>query len=1384
MASPSTSPLASSEGKSNGVKLHRLLIDGGTSALRRVFDGFHPPSRLASVLSLQRQFLEYLYQIKVLNGPQRALLFPRDGGRPDSSTFDISLLFILLTNICGLSPPPEGWHTKPPSSDTSREANIVRIKYYRNLLSHPTSTEVSTRNFEIYWQEIADALVAFGEDRNAIDALKIHPLNKLTRFDFTAEIEYHAGGDRFQIGTRDWVFNSVEDWLDNRRSRHQAMIITGDAGMGKSVIAAVICKRMQEAGRLLGSHFCQYNSYRYRNPKLMLQSLAFQLSCSLPEYKEALVKQLSRNVGEELDNLGVVDLFGLLFKEPLSSVADPGRNILMVIDGLDETEFQGQNELLDVITNHLCRLPFWIRSLVTTRPARNILDQLRSLNPLELKEDDEKNRKDVEIVFERRICDSITQEERPTIVRELVQLSEGLMLYAFFLIDLIKRSTSPPTPEKLRSSFPQGIARFYTSNFGEMEAKLREELANNYGNFLSYFLCALTAAKAPLPKDFVIEILKQHTNISANDRLSVQRKIDSVISCISSLLPIRQGHVHIFHKSVRDWLTDSSRYGNDEKEGHKILSQLCTAELDELKTSCVNDAPFSNPQKYALRHGFQHMLEAMEDSSQLEGLVKGYVTDLELVYAKLCVKNADVLKDMLLAQEHRNSSALSEEIKNTLKSLQLQFKKHGSLLRDLPQMIFQNLLIEGGSVLAREVSNFLLTKHHEMSYLELVNKNEQQSPVEARFYCSDKVVCFDVSPDGEYMVCECRDGTIHLWSLQTGELEWQNNLLGSKKLYDNVPLGTAFRGIATNDDTGSRTLSLYRSVVFHPDGQLILPGNLTSVYNLGGHLQLHFRTSKCHFTVCAFSGDKNKMLTDNPENRKEVVMWNVQNGEEIKRHESKENIASFAMSQDGNLVAISDSKGSVRVYNSIWQQVAEDIPAEATVCGLVHFTTKGGLVCGSIVSTRSDGRDVYKLLTFVSDSTLVANRQSHWSCTCKVYLWPWESVDSVDRLQVVCKVCHFVSADLLVGFCSLLPGELAVVGGPTAYYLTMLNVASPYNAGERPRTVEAAFSSDIAAARVYTTITNCSPKDPLDKPCLVTLSVRDKDSVRDVKGQQSFQHTTRRVRNGLLSSPVERGVLVQSDSTTLELWNSDLSECIPEPLTMSGEVERLISVSKDLVGCVLNAPSSEGGHSLTFSMLDVSLWKVVFERVLKGRAEMKSVACSIYRDVVFCSEQDASEKRRMVLYKGDAEMCTWERNDAIYQGGCSWRHPHCVFSPKGEVVVTWNTLNDGYGLHVLQKETGRRNHIFLENCYDIADCKFLNDGNSVVCFRYDCNVRVFSVISGEVLAVMDIGERPTCIGSSLSEPLIAVGLRFSSVILIRAKLPRRRRADVKRTRGE
>ena len=95
-------------------------------------------------------------------------------------------------------------------------------------------------------------------------------LRKLAKVDTERVIQYHSA--KYQEGTRLLIFEKIKLWLDDLSSENRVMVISGDAGMGKSVIAAVVCQRMQHAGRLSGSHFCQHNKERYRNPKVMLQT--------------------------------------------------------------------------------------------------------------------------------------------------------------------------------------------------------------------------------------------------------------------------------------------------------------------------------------------------------------------------------------------------------------------------------------------------------------------------------------------------------------------------------------------------------------------------------------------------------------------------------------------------------------------------------------------------------------------------------------------------------------------------------------------------------------------------------------------------------------------------------------------------------------------------------------------------------------------------------------------------------------------------------------------------------------------------------------------------------------------------------------------------------
>ena len=160
--------------KANFTRLSRLLVDKGTEAFRNTFDGIHPPASLPAVLNANKTCLIKL-KPRVINNSQWNLLYPPSGDPADAKTFDVTLLTVLFRNICGF--PTTGWSVMPVDTDRSTQANIVRIKSYRNeVYAHVTSTQVDNATFESLWQKISQALVELNIPQNDVDDLKICPL--------------------------------------------------------------------------------------------------------------------------------------------------------------------------------------------------------------------------------------------------------------------------------------------------------------------------------------------------------------------------------------------------------------------------------------------------------------------------------------------------------------------------------------------------------------------------------------------------------------------------------------------------------------------------------------------------------------------------------------------------------------------------------------------------------------------------------------------------------------------------------------------------------------------------------------------------------------------------------------------------------------------------------------------------------------------------------------------------------------------------------------------------------------------------------------------------------------------------------------------------------
>ena len=1436
MAAAAPSPLASSVEKSNGAKLSRLLIDGGTTVLRSVFDGFHPPANLAADLNANLAILNNLFKGKVLHKPQWNLLFPPGGATPDSNTFDITLLFLLLTNICGLSPPSSGWHKPPPSSDTSREANLARIKLYRNeLYGHVTSTGVQTASFNIKWQEISAVLVALGLNPAEVVKLKAAPcgedyinvviewaksdeeissqlvqvrkiqcearqrqeedhetiqdtrkeiremlttqqevvktlqevnervermvdecskdndddiLTKLAAVNSQRVIDDHA--ETYQEGTRMFFFERVEKWLDDRGSPNRVMVISGNAGMGKSVIAAVICKRMQEVGRLSGSHFCQHDKARYRNPKVMLQSLASQLSYSLPEYKDALVKTLSGNLGVELNNMEVKDLFELLFDELLSKLKDPGRNILLVVDGLDESEYQGRNELLDVISNHFIKLPGWIRFLVTTRPEINIADRLKSFKPLQLEPNDAENLMDLKLLFENQLSDVIPQDHREVIISELVKKSEGLILYAFLLVHFIKENVSLLTPDQLESTLLSGISSVYQTYFQRLERELCKELKIKEEQFL-IFLSALTAAREPLLLDFVNKMM-----LSDTSSLADQRKVKRAIACISTLLPVRDDRIHFFHKSVKDWLTETSMYGQhdftvDETKGHGTLSKLCAHELDDIKRKGVDSAQFSDTAKYALQHGVQHMLHLQEDGAACEVAIEEYVVDLELVYAKLCVSSERAAEDILWIKKQKIFQELSEDTEDLLNGLMFLLRKYYNTFRNHPNVFFQTVLNEGETALSSMASNLLRDKYLEKVFMELVHKQTQQGALIARFQCSSEVACFDVSPQLDYMVCECKDGTIQLWSLHTGTQVWVRPVIVEKRFW-------AFT-TACRQSPSSPAISCYRSVVFFPkeDDVIVLPGVLSHAYSFNGDLKPLFPQSLCRFSVCSISGDKTTMLTDCPDDAKCIIMWSLKNGSEITRTTRDNEVLSFAWSLDGRLLAISHSTGLISFVDvrDRFKTVAEHSLGDSRECGMIKFSTDSrSLFCQCRV-TRLGSPILHRL------NVNIAKRPSITSHSFSG-LRSWEL--HPENHPEASSVAGFLLGDpplsSVLAFDFVLANSSAVLrGSPYRTVLDMLNVnklrgtddkAKPFSPFRSLPHLTASALDGSYLRNTVPLILQRSIAFSLTGEVIYVVTNRT-TTAWDVSSENRVGQVGILV-DSCLEACMKEGVLLSTVNGCLEMWNFELSNCFRRwrpNLVHPMKITQMIPISEERL-------------ALSCGSKVIILNTTTSETVSIPNGHGDFVTCNSKCQLLTCSS--------MSVQLLDGQTTLWKTS-------LFFPSQPAMFSLSGQfVVICAETQRPKRGMYILDAFSGRKLHILCNGAY-FLDCQFVSDEECVILSKAPSggsSLRLFNVESGELLTLIDLESEASHLAVCPRKRLLAIDQRDSElgVELIQVYLPR------------
>ena len=674
------------QAKANYSRICQLLIDKGGDALRSAFHVMHPPSTLAAVFNSQISVLKKLRKNhRVITPSQWDLLFPALG-RPDSNKFDITLLTILLRNICGLSAPTTGWNVMPPTGETSTPADIVRIKIFRNqVYGHIASPQLDDTTFETLWQEISKSLVNLGIPQQDIDEAKVAPLSpeeesyieklkqwkeledsrlrttveyqipsqtdKLAKFNFTGKIERLC--NKFQHGTRKWFFDKLSNWFDDELSR--VMILTAGPGVGKSVLFAKVCELYKKRNQLAASHFCDFKNSDYSNPHRILHSLASQMCDNIEGFRDKLTEVLSRE--HSRDSLS--DAFRVLLNDPLHAL-DRHEPVLIVVDALDESKTEMKSDFLELISENFPELPQWVKILISSRPEMQVRNKLQHFNPIEIRpndpyDHDSEDFKDsenceysqdfsnledfalgsIEILADdrhhTRDLKHFVQQCLPNLneasVNSLISKCEGSFLYAYHLvIELQKRDLG--IEPNLDEFVPKGISGFYEQQFKRLQASLLNVNADPELSVLESFVNIVAASKHPLP----IKILFTGMGLSSKD-YNVR---EIIISVMSEILPLHDDCLHVYHKSLWDWLRlngyEEHRFVADVQDGVRRLWLACKSvyqDIDSLES--ISDFQMTTEKKFALGTGGRYLLD-VGDADDFRWLVHFRLNFLKLKF--------------------------------------------------------------------------------------------------------------------------------------------------------------------------------------------------------------------------------------------------------------------------------------------------------------------------------------------------------------------------------------------------------------------------------------------------------------------------------------------------------------------------------------------------------------------------------------------------------------------------------------------------------------------------------------------------------------------------------------------------------------------------------
>ena len=314
-------------------------------------------------------------------------------------------------------------------------------------------------------------------------------------------------------------------WVTNESGKDasNAYWIHGSPGIGKTTLAHSLCAVLHEGKHLAGAFFCR-NEQGLNEPRSILRTFIYNLAVALPPFRNIVAERLRND-----PNLTSESMQYTLFLDFLSKLPrPPERNLVFVIDALDECgNNQSLEGILTVLANAVVQAP-WLKIIITSRPESDIQCFFDTSPHLQYDlTTDEHARADLitfaegkfKLVASKAHIKTIWPDE--SLFNRVISQADGLFIFIETIASTLKGSIDPTKSLEaiLQDSASTGLKPLYGLYWSILRSKIQEghtEFRQMIGAILSTAayrpLCDETIAKLAEVEHRVIKIWMDHLN--------------------------------------------------------------------------------------------------------------------------------------------------------------------------------------------------------------------------------------------------------------------------------------------------------------------------------------------------------------------------------------------------------------------------------------------------------------------------------------------------------------------------------------------------------------------------------------------------------------------------------------------------------------------------------------------------------------------------------------------------------------------------------------------------------------------------------------------------------------------------------------------------------